>query len=382
MKEDLRRLSLMFCLGSRGEWGYIKPVVDEAISRGHSALIVATNMAVLPRYGDLANRVDAMGYLVSDRIFSSFEGDLHATMAKSVFAAGSGFVDALSNRDPDWLIVSGDRAEQLGAAIAGSFTYTPTAHIQAGEVSGNIDDTSRHAIARFAHIHFASNSDAADRLKKGGEQQHRIYVTGAPQLDEVQKTPDRGQWIVDALSLPSVDFCLAVFHPVTESRGDLTYQVTELLAALNEVGRHCVWILPNNDAGGGQIRELIESQSRVSNSVFVNLEREKFLALLEAAAYIVGNSSAGILEAPSLGTPAINIGRRQLGRVRGINVLDVSPDRSQIQAAVSQAMSPDFRDACDQGINPYGSGGASARIIDVLEKTPRDERLLVKRLTH
>ena len=374
-------LRLLFVLGSRGEWGYIKPVIDEATRRGHEPAIVATNMAVLPRYGDLASVVTELGYEVTDRIYTAFEGDLHATMAKSVFAAGSGIVDVLNQRRPDWLVLAGDRAEQLGAAVAGSFTYTPTAHIQAGEISGNIDDTSRHAIARLAHLHFAANDDAAMRLARSGEQLWRVHKTGAPQLDEVVRRQDGGYPVATQLSVPGHDFCIAVFHPITESRGDLAKQMGQLLAALNSVGRHCVWILPNNDAGGLEIREIIESQSRVTNSVFVNLDRDLFLGLMQASKYIIGNSSAGILEAPSLGTPAINIGRRQLGRVRGANVIDVEPDRESIIAGIRNALDDDFRRLCDEATNPYGDGHASERIVSILENATVDERLLIKRLT-
>jgi GDP/UDP-N,N'-diacetylbacillosamine 2-epimerase (hydrolysing) len=374
-------LRLLFVLGSRGEWGYIKPVIDEATYRGHHCHIVALNMAVLPRYGDLANEVSSLGYDVSSRIFSAFEGDQHATMAKSVFSAGSGIVDALAQIAPDWLILAGDRAEQLGAAVAGSFCYVPTAHIQAGEVSGNIDDTSRHAIARFAHLHFASNEDAKTRLEQSGEQTWRIQLTGAPQLDEVRPTADAGAEVVRRLSIPTDDFCLAVFHPVTESRGELRMQMQELIAALDVIGRYCVWILPNNDAGGSEVREIVESQSRVANSVFINLDRRDFLGLMEASAYMVGNSSAGILEAPSLGVPAVNVGRRQLGRLRGPNVIDVEPVRQSIVEAVNLALDPEFRRSCIDGGNPYGDGLASGRIVDCLETTPIDQQLLVKRLT-
>jgi len=374
-------LRLAFVLGSRGEWGYIKPVIDEATRRGHDSRIIALNMAVLPRYGDLANRVTSMGYQVSSRILSAYEGDLHATMAKSLFSAGAGVADALNQIQPSWLILAGDRAEQLGAAIAGSFTYTPTAHIQAGEVSGNIDDTSRHAIARFVHLHFASNDDAVTRLEQSGEQTWRIYLTGAPQLDEVIRSPDAGFEVIQRLGIPVADFCLAIFHPITESRGELQAQMVELLSALDEVGRYCVWILPNNDAGGHQIRELIESQSRTANSVFVNLERRDFLGLMEASAYIVGNSSSGILEAPSLGVPTVNVGRRQLGRLRGANVIDVEPKRQSIVEGINLAVDPSFRQRCLKAHNPYGDGRASIRIMDVLESVPVDQRLLVKRLT-
>lgn len=381
MTSASKALRLAFVLGSRGEWGYVKPVIDEAEKRGHECHIIAVNMAVLKRYGDIANQVSAMGYNVSSRIFSAYEGDLHATMAKSIFSAGSGVVDAITQLRPDWLVLAGDRAEQLGAAVAGAYCYTPTAHIQAGEVSGNIDDTSRHAIARFAHLHFASNEDAATRLQQSGEQAWRIQLTGAPQLDEVHRSADGGSGVLRRLAIPSTDFCLAVFHPVTESRGELRGQLQELLDALDEVGRYCVWILPNNDAGGHQVREMIESQSRVANSVFVNLDRPDFLALLEASAYIVGNSSAGILEAPSLGKPAVNVGRRQLGRLRGPNVIDVEAEAGSIVEGIRLALDPAFRQACADAENPYGDGRASARILDSLESTPVDQTLLIKRLT-
>ena len=174
-----------FLLGSRGEWGYIRPVIEELQKRGRTYEICATNMAVLPEYGNIAKKIRDEGYVVTDMPLMALAGDSRFAMAKSLGVLIQSFVDVLARNKPKWLVLAGDRGEQLAGAIAGSYTYVPTAHIQAGELSGNIDGVARHAIARFAHVHFASNRDASSRLHRFGEQEERIFEVGAPQLDDI-----------------------------------------------------------------------------------------------------------------------------------------------------------------------------------------------------
>jgi len=247
-------MKLLFLNGSRGEWGYIRPVIRRCVARGIDYAICATNMTVLPGYGSLVDEIKRDGFTVSDELFMSLEGGNHFTMAKSLGVFLSSFVDTLYRVRPNWIVLAGDRGEQLVGAMAGAYTYIPVAHIQAGERSGNIDGVTRHAIAKFAHLHFAANADAAERLLRLGEEPFRVHQVGAPQLDELADgsyTP----WDEIARRFGIAQpFLLVVQHPVTEEMHRAAEQVQALAAALARFPFQKVWILPNNDAGGQTVR--------------------------------------------------------------------------------------------------------------------------------
>jgi GDP/UDP-N,N'-diacetylbacillosamine 2-epimerase (hydrolysing) len=377
-------MRLLFLLGSRGEWGYIKPVIDEASKRGHNATICATNMTLLPNYGSLADEVAAAGYNVKHRILNSVEGGSRAAMAKSVGLLELSLVDVISQERPDWVILAGDRAEQLAAAVACAYTYTPTAHIQAGERSGNIDGLARHAIARLVHLHFAANKDAADRLIQSGEDPWRVYLTGAPQLDEINggKLPTAGDAAYADIRPPG-DFLLACFHPVTEQGDEVLDELNGLMNALSQQPAPIVWILPNNDAGGEVIRAQILSGMRGKDRAFANLRRDDYLALLRDCTAIVGNSSSGLLEAPTFGTPAVNVGRRQSHRVQGANVVNAPHGTSdEILTALRQVLERGSGPSLLAESNPYGDGRSSPRILDALETVARDAVLISKQIAY
>lgn len=377
-------MKLLFLNGSRGEWGYIRPIIDLCKQRGIEYGICATNMLLLSGHGMLVDEIRADGYNISDEIFMSLEGHNHTTMVKSLGIFLSSFIDTLKREKPDWLVLAGDRGEQLMGAIAAAYTYIPVAHIQAGERSGNIDGVARHAIGKFAHLHFASNKDAADRLLKLGEEAFRIHNVGAPQLDELVKCdiPDR-QSISRKLSIPTDSaFLLVVQHPVTEEMDEAAQQVDALVEALKRFELPKVWILPNNDAGSHVVRRsLLQSRGR-DTYIFDNLSRIDYLGLLQNCAAIVGNSSSGLLEAPTFGTPAVNIGRRQEDRVQGANVINAAFQSDVIEQAIREALSPEFKAAVCSIENPYGDGRSSERIVEILEQTRIDSRLLVKKVTY
>lgn len=375
-------MKLLFLNGSRGEWGYIRPVIRRCVARRIDYAICATNMTVLSGYGSLVDEIKRDGFTVSDELFMSLEGGNHFTMAKSLGIFLSSFIDTLYRVRPNWIVLAGDRGEQLVGAMAGAYTYIPVAHIQAGERSGNIDGVTRHAIAKFAHLHFAANADAAERLLRLGEEPFRIHQVGAPQLDELADgsyTPWDDLARRFEIARP---FLLVVQHPVTEEMDRAAEQVQALAAALARFPFQKVWILPNNDAGGQTVRREVLRARRSGTLVFENLSRADYLGLLKNCAAIVGNSSSGLLEAPTFHVPAVNIGRRQADRLQGANVVNAPFEPGPIAAAIERAISPEFRDALESCTNPYGDGRSSERILDILINTRVDERLLVKRITY
>lgn len=375
-------MKLLFLNGSRGEWGYIRPIIDLCVERGIDYGICATNMLLLSSHGSLVEEIRAQGYRVCDEIYMSLEGHNHLTMAKSLGVFLTAFVGTLSREKPDWLILAGDRGEQLMGAVAAAYTYTPTAHIQAGERSGNIDGVARHAIGKFVHIHFAANEDAALRLARLGEEPFRIHQVGAPQLDELvtgEVTPAAelaNRYAIDAAQ----PYLLVVQHPVTEELGQAVTQVEALAGAVARYPLPKVWILPNNDAGSRAVRKALLLHRGPDTLVFDNLTRRDYLGFLRYAAAIVGNSSSGLLEAPTFKVPAVNLGRRQADRVAGANVISAPFEVDAICAAIDTALSPGFRAGLAHCVNPYGDGHSAGRILDVLAATPVDDRLLVKRL--
>lgn len=374
---------LLFVNGSRGEWGYIRPILRRCQTAGVPYGICATNMVLLPGYGQLVDEIKREGFNVCDEIDMSVEGGNHYTMTKSLGLFMTSFVDVLKRVRPKWVVLAGDRGEQLMAAVAAAYTYIPVAHIQAGEKSGNIDGVSRHAIGKFAHLHFAANQDAADRLLALGEEPFRVRNVGAPQLDElVENDVAERDELARHFSLPAEgSFLLVVQHPVTEEMHLARGQVEMLVRALRDVDMPKVWILPNNDAGSTVVRQVCIRERTSDVLLFENLTRRHYLGLLKHCSAIVGNSSSGLLEAPTFGTPAVNIGRRQADRVRGINVIDVPFELAAIQGAIAEALSPQMREKMVDCVNPYGDGRSSQRILDILTSIPIDDRLLVKRLT-
>jgi GDP/UDP-N,N'-diacetylbacillosamine 2-epimerase (hydrolysing) len=374
---------ILFVLGSRGEWGYIKPIIEKSAEFGFESSICALNMVVLPKHGELIREIESSGFRVSAKILSAVSGDTHASMAKSIGLVTQSFTDVLISNKPDWVILSGDRAEQLGAAIASTFMYVPTAHIQAGERSGNIDGITRHAITKLVHLHFASNEDAHTRVLKLGEEGFRVVQSGAPQLDSLMNDyrPDKNTLIKNNL-IPNEPYILVCFHPVTEEFENIESQINLIIQELSKNSMPKVWILPNNDAGGEKIRESVLLEKRITDQVFSNLKREEYISIMENAEFLIGNSSSGILEAPSLGIPVINLGRRQADRIAADNVIQCNFIASEIEAAIQKAQSLEFRKMSKSVTNPYGDGKASERILKKLSEIKTDMNFLVKSISY
>ena len=375
-------MRLLFLLGSRGEWGYIKPIIDICKVQKIKYSICATNMVLLPNYGSLIKEVKK-NYNVSDEIYMALEGSNHYVMTKSLGIFLSSFIDVIKRQKPSWIVLAGDRGEQLMGAVAGAYTYTPVAHIQAGERSGNIDGVVRHSLSKLAHLHFASNNDAKKRLIKMGEEKHRIFNTGAPQIDDMKKNKFKDEYIKKYFNIDTKrSFILVAMHPVTEEYGQAENQVKILIDSLNSVKQKKIWILPNIDAGADLIRKTLIENRNSDTLIFKNLSREIYLTLLRRSKLIIGNSSSGILEAPSYSVPAINLGRRQNNRVQAKNVIKSDIKKEKILLSIKKATSNKFINTCKKIKNPYGDGNSSNRIIEILKKSIIDDKMLIKNITY
>jgi len=278
--------------------------------------------------------------------------------------------------------VSGDRGEQLMAAIAAAHMNIPVAHIQAGEVSGNIDGSMRHAITKISHIHFASNKDAYERVIRLGEEPSRVHNVGAPLVDELTTEGFTDPDIRSKYNIPEGKLFLAVMHPVTEEFGTSYSFAETVLSAINEFDSNVVLILPNSDAGSGEVRRAINANKKSNYHVFKNLSRSDYASLLKECDVMVGNSSSGIMEAPTFRKPVVNIGRRQEGRQQASNVINTPVNKDLIEKAIREALSEGFKKRLSTCVNPYGDGRSSERIIKILKDIRIDDKLLVKKITY
>jgi len=377
-------MRIAFLTGSRSEWGYIRPILRH-IERDPDLdyEIIATNMHLLPAFGSSVREIEQDGFRIAERIYMTYDGFTGLTMTKSLATLLSELPSALERTASDVLLLAGDRGEQLMGAISAIHLGIPTAHVQSGELSGHVDGIVRHAITKLAHLHFVANEEFAGRVRRLGEEEFRIHVTGAPLTDElVEGKYDDAESLAERFGLAAGrKLILAVQHPVIEEEYAAGEQIEETIAALLEVGAQTILISPNSDAGTLPIRERLARLESPDIRVVHNLPRREYLGLLNMAAVIVGNSSSGLMEAPTFGTPCVNIGRRQRQRLQSTHVINADYSRGAIAAAIRKALSAEFAAQARAAENPYGNGGAAERILRILKQTEFSERLLRKELT-
>ena len=386
MNSKLETKKVLIVTGSRGEYGYIRQVIK---SMNESTIlepkILATNMHMLPEFGNTISQFVDDQIKVDHKIYMTLGGYTNTSMVKSLGVFMLSIADVLSNHAPDFILLAGDRGEQLVASIAGANMNIPIAHIQAGELSGNVDGTARHAISRFAHVHFAANEDAAQRLIKMGEESFRVFNVGAPQLDEfVNGCIAPPEEVADKFDLIlTKPILIVVQHPVTEQFAQAAEQMRATLEAVMSFNEQTVIIYPNSDAGSLAVQETIKKNRKINIKTARNVPREIYAGLMNIASVIVGNSSSGLLEAPSFKLPAVNIGRRQEGRFQGENVINVKThEKSAIIEGIKKGLSKYFKESLENMNNPYGDGKSSQRIVNILEEIRIDEKLLFKKIAY
>jgi UDP-hydrolysing UDP-N-acetyl-D-glucosamine 2-epimerase len=372
-------LRLMVVTGTRADFGLWLPVLHAARDAGMDPRLLVTAMHLDERFGGTAAQVWAAGFDVAAEVPCTPVGDTRAEMVAAIGRALVGMAPVLEAEDPAWLVVLGDRGEQLAAAIAALHTGTPVAHLHGGEVTlGAVDDTVRDLVSRVAHLHLVATDEAADRLASRGEEAWRIHRVGAPGLDRLR---DEAGGDLAALRArhgltPDAPYLLVVQHPETVGADRNADAMAATLAAVTASGLPALVVYPNADAGGRAMIAAVEALPPGVARV-PSLDRGDYATLLAGAAALVGNSSSGLIEAPLLGVPAVNVGRRQEGRTRGDNVIDVEADADSVANAIRRAVDPAFRTGLS-GTSPYGDGRAARRIVELLRSTPRDERLLMK----
>ena len=373
--------------GTRAEYGLLYWIIKGIHDDPDLELqLIVTGMHLSPEFGLTVQEIERDGFPIAERVEMLLSSDTEEGIAMSMGLGLIGFANAYQRLQPDIVLVLGDRYEILAAAAAAVPFRIPVAHIHGGEsTEGAMDEQFRHAITKMSHLHFPATQEYANRIIQMGEAPERVFCYGAPGLDNIMKLslldkPD----LVAELGLPA-DQPLGVvtYHPVTLEGTSAVAQVTELLQALKNLTEiYWVFTLPNSDTGGRGIITAIRNfvdEFPQRGKAFTSLGQVRYLSLLKHAAVMVGNSSSGIIEAPSFHLPVVNIGSRQQGRIRAANVIDVPEcQQSAITQAIEKAFSAKFKAALQGMANPYGTGDASMNIFHTL-KTLLESKIMTQK---
>jgi UDP-hydrolysing UDP-N-acetyl-D-glucosamine 2-epimerase len=324
-------------------------------------------------FGETWREIERDGFQIDARIDMQLKGDEPVALAKSMSLCLSGCAEVLNRSRPDMLVLLGDRYETLAAAQAAMMLRLPIAHVHGGEVTeGAIDDAVRHAITKMAHLHFAATEEYRQRIIQLGEQPARVFRVGAPGLDNIANVIPLSAQDLEAqlgIRFGKQNF-LVTYHPVTLDRAEPAAAVGQLLDALDRFpDTHIVITKSNADAGGRGVNRRLDAYAAANRGrvwAISSLGTQSYLSVMALADAVVGNSSSGIIEAPAVGKPTVNIGSRQRGRVRAPAVIDCAEDRDAIVAAIERALSPQMKATAARRNSPYGTGGASENIKKVL----------------
>jgi len=373
--------------GTRAEYGLLKPVMNEIRLSGLELRLIVVGMHLSPEFGNTVTEIEQDAFNIDARIDMGLCRDNNVAMTKSIGIGIYGMAQALESIDPDTILVLGDRVEAFAAAVSGAGLNKVVAHIHGGERSkGGLDESMRHAITKFAHLHFVATEGSRERVIRMGERPETVYVVGAPGLDSMLGTKlyDHKELEYQLGFRLERTFLLVVQHPVSTDSDNAPSQMRETLEAAKEVGNQTILVYPNSDAGGRRMVEVIESyRSQPWLHIFPSLDHFAYLSLLKHASVLVGNSSSGMIEASSFHIPVVNIGIRQAGRERSTNVIDVNHDRTEIKQAIQRALTDqNFRAQVQSCVNPYGEGKASKRIVEVLGRLDITPDLLQKQITY
>lgn len=369
----MRRIAVF--TGTRAEYGLLYWLMKEIAAAPDLELKTVVSGAHLsPEFGLTYRQIEQDGFQIDERIEMLLSSDTAVGVIKSMGLALIGMADALARLMPDVLVILGDRYEALAMAQAAMIMRIPVAHLHGGEITeGAYDDAIRHAITKLSYLHFTANDAYRQRVIQLGEAPERVFNSGAVGLEHIHRTPLMSR---DALSA-SLGFTLdkpyfvVTYHPVTLFSEPAVESFQALLNALDEYPDYQVIVTyPNADDGGRQLIPLLKHYAALQPErvlAIPSLGFQRYLSAVKHCAVVIGNSSSGIIEVPSLGVPTVNIGQRQKGRMAAASVVNCQPDHASISSAINDALSPLPASAF---ANPYGMGDVSARIVAVLRRYP------------
>jgi UDP-N-acetylglucosamine 2-epimerase (hydrolysing) len=358
----MAKRSILFVTGTRADFGKLKPLMFAIETNPKfECRIFVTGMHMIEKYGHTVDEVRHCGFKnIFTHANSAGVEPMETTLANTI----TGLSNYLSRHIVDLIVVHGDRCEALAGAITGALRNVRVAHVEGGELSGTVDELIRHAVTKMSHLHFVANANAARRLRQLGEVPESIFEIGSPDVD-----------IMVSRDLPSLDqvraryeiqyekFAILMFHPVVTELSEISGQAMNVINAVKKIDKNFVVIYPNNDLGSDVILSALEGLQKDKRfRTFPSIRFEYFITLLKNADFIVGNSSAGIREAPYFGTPTVNIGTRQLNRFDHRSIFNTSYETEDIVLGMRRAMQFGRADP----IFAFGDGCSLDRFMNIL----------------
>ena len=361
--------------GSRADYGLLRSVIEgiEKSNKLKLSLIV-TGMHLSNEFGLTISEIEKDGFPINKKIEMLVGSDTPSAITKSIGLGMIGFADAFKEIETDLLLVLGDRYEILSAVTSALISRIPVAHLHGGELSeGSIDESIRHSITKMSHLHFVSNEIHRKRVIQLGEQPSSVFTVGALGIDNILQTKLYNKEEIET----ELNFkfkkqnLLITYHPVTLEKDNSEYQINELIKVLSTFrDTGFIFTMPNSDTNGRiittKIKDFVKSNSNAV--LFANLGQKKYLSCIKYVDAVIGNSSSGLIEVPSFHKPTVNIGDRQKGRIRAKTVIDCSDDCNSIKDALTKALSKKYFLSIQGASNPYGNGGSSQKIINIIKR--------------
>lgn len=386
----MKKRKVLAVTGIRSDYDLMTPVYEAIQNHENLDLeLIVTGAHLSDSYGLTVKEIEKDGFKIADKIESLLNSDRASGRVKGLAIQLQGMVQTVERVNPDFLLVLGDREESMSTALIGAYMNIPVAHVSGGDrVIGNVDDQVRHAVSKLAHIHFTTNKESAERLIKLGEEEFRVFNTGNPGLDRLKKVPHLSrEELSKRLNFEITEnepLILLIQHVISTEIEEAYSQMKITMEAIKEMGNKTIISYPNSDAGGQQmIKAINEYKDLPYIHIQKNIPRLEFVNIMRHASCLLGNSSAGIIEAPFLKLPVVNIGNRQKGRLHAENVQFVKHNIDEIKKAVNKAIfDKEYRKIVENCENPYGDGNAGKKIANILSTISIDEKLLIKEITY
>jgi GDP/UDP-N,N'-diacetylbacillosamine 2-epimerase (hydrolysing) len=380
------RKKISILTATRAEYGLLKPIIKRLNSvEEFDVRVVVTGAHVSPEFGLTYKEIEQDGISIDEKIEILLSADTPSSISKSMGLAMISFADYFERLKPDMLVVLGDRYETLAVAIVAMNQRIPIAHLYGGETTlGAVDESIRHAITKLSYLHFTSTDEYRRRVIQLGESPERVFTVGAMGIEnilneELMSKSELEESIHFKLDKP---YAMVTFHPVTLENNKSKEQITALLDACESYNdMKFIFTKANADENGRVINLMIDDfvEKNDNATAFTSLGMKKYLSAMKYSAMVIGNSSSGIIEAPSFGVPTINIGDRQKGRMQADSVINCGPVKENIKSAIELALSDDFKNKAKSTINPYGDGNTSKKIVDKIKDFVLNERICLKK---
>jgi len=371
---------------TRAEYGLLKPIIEKLNKEEEfDVRVVVTGAHLSPEFGLTYKEIIRDGIIIDEKIEILLSADTPSAISKSMGLAMISFADYFERLKPDMLIVLGDRYETLAVAIVAMSQRIPIAHLYGGETTeGAIDEAIRHAITKLSFLHFTSTEEYRNRVIQLGENPERVFCVGAIGIENIlnEKLMSKSELEESINYKLDKPYAIVTFHPVTLENNKTKEQIQALLDALKLYkNMKFVFTKANADAGGRIINQMIDSFVEKNDHAvaFTSLGTIRYLSALKYCSLVIGNSSSGLIEAPSFGIPTINIGDRQKGRLQADSVINCRPVKDEIKKAIEIALSEDFKEKAKNTNNPYGNGNTSGKIVEIIKDFILNDKINLKK---